>query len=266
MSKSDPTVEEHHATLAEVLSWIKDSPEPPFHAIYKASRKLRRTKRGSIKKNLVLRIWVNRRIYPWHGTMDRRVEPTTRLLATKTIRRIFKMQESLFKYGTYVPRNDKEAEASPEAVRWKSRRQLEWIRLKTAKTFEFDWTWERIQIKFPWYKKTGIGNMFYVYDYKFSGEHRVRLVLNGSRQSPSTYTETFAPTVRAESVRLFYIYSVEYGFQINQFDFPKAFLRSDADCDIFVYPPRGKQCRISWADFKAIKNAIRFQTGSGTLV
>ena len=243
VSKTDPTVEEHHATLAEVLSWIKDSPEPPSHAIYKASRKLRRTKRGSTKKNLVLRILANKRIYPWHGTMDQRTEPrllhATRLLATKTIRKIFKMQESLFKYGTYVPRNDKEAEASPEAVRWKSGRQLEWIRLKTAKTFESDWTWEKIQIKFPGYKKIDIGNMFYVYDYKFSGEHRVRLVFNGSRQNPSTYTETFAPTVRAESVRLFHIYSVEYGFHINQFDVPQAFLRSDADCDIFVYPPRG---------------------------
>ncbi len=64
----------------------------------------------------------------------------------------------------------------------------------------------------------------FTYDYKFSGEHRVRLVFNGARQSPSTYTETFAPTVRAESVRLFHIYSVEYGFHINQFDVPQAFL------------------------------------------
>ncbi len=38
---------------------------------------------------------------------------------------------------------------------------------------------------------------------------------------------------------MFHIYSVEYGFHINQFDVPQAFLRSDADCDIFVYPPRG---------------------------
>ena len=67
----------------------------------------------------------------------------------------------------------------------------------------------------------------------------MRLVFNGAKQSPSTYTDTYAPTVRAESVRLFHIYSVEYGFSINQFDVPQAFLRSDADCDIFVYPPRG---------------------------
>ena len=82
--------------------------------------------------------------------------------------------------------------------------------------------------------------MFYVYDYKFSGEHRVRLVFDGSRQSSTTYGETYAPTVRAESVRLFHLYAVEYGWPIQQFDVPQAFLRSDADCTIFVYPPKGQ--------------------------
>jgi hypothetical protein len=105
---------------------------------------------------------------PIVGTMVRRDKIRTlhpaRLLATRTIRRIFKMQESLFKYGTYVPRNDKEAAASPEADRWHSGRQLEWIRLKTAKTFESHWTWAQIQVKYPDYKKEDIGTMFYVYD------------------------------------------------------------------------------------------------------
>jgi hypothetical protein len=164
---------------------------------------------------------------------------TMKLLATRIIRKIFKMQESMFKHGTYIPRNDKEAEASPEAMRWKSGRRLEWIRLKSARTFELDWTWERIQQQFPNYKREEIRNMFYIYDYKYSGEHRVRLVFNGARQSPNTYSDTYAPTVRAESVILFHIYSVEYGMDIQQFDVPQAFLRSDADCDIFVYPPRG---------------------------
>ncbi len=71
---------------------------------------------------------------------------------------------------------------------------LEWLRLKAAKTFETQWTWEKIRLIYPNYKKEDIGTTFYIYDYKFSGEHRVRLVFNGSRQSPATYTETFAPT------------------------------------------------------------------------
>jgi hypothetical protein len=65
-------------------------------------------------------------------------------------------------------------------------------------------------------------------------------VFDGSRQSPNTYGITYAPTVRAESVRLFHLYAVEYGWHIQQYDVPQAFLRSDADCTIFVHPPKGQ--------------------------
>ena len=33
---------------------------------------------------------------------------------------------------------------------------------------------------------------------------------------------------------------MEYGWPIQQYDVPQAFLRSDADCTIFVHPPRGQ--------------------------
>ncbi len=109
-------------------------------------------------------------------------------LPTKTIIKILKAQETLFKYGTFIPRNDREAEQSPEAPRWRSGRALEWLRLRNAQTFETDCTWERIKKEHSSYIKSDIlvGHMFYVYDYKYSGEHRVRLVFDGSRQSPTT--------------------------------------------------------------------------------
>jgi hypothetical protein len=91
----------------------------------------------------------------------------------------------------------------------------------------------------PAYLKSDIGTMFFIYDYKFSGEHRDRLVFDGSKQSAATYNITYAPTVRAESVRLFHVYAVEYEWTIQQYDVPQAFLRSKADCDIFAYPPKG---------------------------
>jgi hypothetical protein len=163
-----------------------------------------------------------------------------KILSSRIIVKILKAQETLFKYGTFIPRNDREAEVSPEAPRWRSGRTLEWLRLRKARTFESDWTWERMQKEYPSYLKADIGYMFYVYDYKYSGEHRVRLVFDGSRQSATTYSVTYAPTVRAESVRLFHLYAVEYGWSIQQYDVPQAFLRSDADCTIFVYPPKGQ--------------------------
>jgi hypothetical protein len=117
---------------------------------------------------------------------------------------------------------------------------LKWLRLRQANTFETDWTWDRVRTAYPAYKKEDIGHIFYVYDYKYSGEHRVRLVFDGSRQSPTTYSITYAPTVRAESVRMFHLYAVEYGWHIQQYDVPQAFLRSEADCTIFVYLPKGQ--------------------------
>ncbi len=165
--------------------------------------------------------------------------PKALYLNSKVVRRILAARESIFKYGIYLPRNDRDADASPERARWHSGRQLEWIRLKDVKAFEYDWTKARIIREHPTYLPSEIGHLFYIYDYKFSGEHRVRLVFDGSRQSPNTYDETYSPTVRPESIRLFHVYSVEMGWEIRQFDVPQAFLQSPVDHDIFVYPPRG---------------------------
>jgi hypothetical protein len=51
-------------------------------------------------------------------------------LTTKTLRRVLNFKEHLMKYGVFIPRNDREADASPEALRWDSGRQLEWLRLR----------------------------------------------------------------------------------------------------------------------------------------
>jgi hypothetical protein len=107
-------------------------------------------------------------------------------------------------------------------------------------TFGRDWTWDRIQREFPAYLKSEIGHLFYVFDFKYSGEHRVRLVFDGSRQSPATYNETYAPAARQESVRLFHIVLVEESYCLGQYDVPQAFLLAPIDTDIFVYPPKGQ--------------------------
>lgn len=45
--------------------------------------------------------------------------------------------------------------------------------------------------------------------------------------------------MRPESIRFFHLYCVEHSRHIGQFDVPCAFLQSESDCDIFVYPPEG---------------------------
>ncbi len=156
----------------------------------------------------------------------------------EAVRRILGARETIFKYGVYLPRNDRDADASPEKLRWRSGRQLEWLRLKAVGAFEYDWTKDRLHREFPAYLLSDIGHLFYIYDYKFTGEHRVRLVFDGSRQSPSTYDDTYSPTVRPESIRFFHIFAVEMGWAIRKYDVPQAFLQSPVDHDIFVYPPR----------------------------
>ncbi len=239
-----PIADEEHTSLAEILTWIKQSPVTPRISDYRSSRALRQPTTAGGMKSLMVRLMSTKRIHPIYGTMlAPRISSLVtgvKILSSKIIIKILKAQETMFKYGTFIPRNDREAELSPEAHRWRSGRTLEWLRLRMAGTFESDWTWDRVCKEYPSYLKGDIGHMFYVYDYKYSGEHRVRLVFDGSRQSTTTYNVTYAPTVRAESVRLFHLYAVEYGWPIQQYDVPQAFLRSDADCTIFVYPPKGQ--------------------------
>ena len=68
---------------------------------------------------------------------------------------------------------------------------------------------------FPHMQLSDIGHVFFIYDYKHSGEFKVRLVYDGSRQPESTYGETFAPTVQPESIRLFHLYCVEHGYDVR---------------------------------------------------
>ncbi len=91
----------------------------------------------------------------------------------------------MFKYGTFIPKSDREAEQSPEAQRWRSGRSLEWLRLRQANSFETDWTWDRIRREHPEYRKEDIGHMFMftiinisgstAYDWSLMGPDRVSL-------------------------------------------------------------------------------------------
>ncbi len=64
-------------------------------------------------------------------------------------------------------------------------------------------------------------------------------MFDGSRQTEATYSEAFAPTVRADSIRLIHLFWVEMSYDIKQYDVPQAFLQSEIVHLIFVYPPRG---------------------------
>ncbi len=62
------------------------------------------------------------------------------VIPNSIIQRILRAQETIFKYGTMIPRNDTEVDRSPEAARWISGRSLEWIRLNQVATFDGQWS------------------------------------------------------------------------------------------------------------------------------
>jgi hypothetical protein len=98
-----------------------------------------------------------------------------------------------------------------------------------------------------------IGHVFFIYDFKHSGEFKVRLVHDVSRQPESTCGEIFAPTVQPEPVRLFHLYCVEHDYEIGKHDVPQAFLQAEAEGVIFFYPPPG--CAEHHGQiFKCIRN------------
>jgi hypothetical protein len=153
-------------------------------------------------------------------------------LNSKMIRRLLTARESIFKYGIYLPRNDRDADASPESLRWNSGRQLEWLRLKKVEAFEYDWTFPTTYLRTLVSYSTSTNTSFPA-STAFAWSLMVRV-----KQGINTYDETYSPTVRPESIRLFHVYAVQMGWDIRQYDVPQAFLQSPVDHDIFVHPPR----------------------------
>ena len=226
--------EEEWSTHAEVSTWISTSRSSTQRRTSK-KRQHRRQRKIKTRKAYIMKL-------PPPGTLHA-TECKDKYIVKSCLRNILRLQVSIFKYGVQIPRNDTEANNSPERVQWKAGRDLEWMRLQQRGTFGESYTWSELQHKFPSYQKSDIGKTFFVYDFKHSGEHRVRLVFDGSQQSEATYSETYAPTVRSDSIRLFHLYNVEMNYDIKQYDVPQAFLQSEIDHLIFVYPPRGYASR-----------------------
>jgi hypothetical protein len=91
--------------------------------------------------------WENVEFPNWEGTNSQFSNVKIPKHSQSTIfagLKILNFKESLMKYGVFVPKNDNEADASPERVRWGSGRQLEWMRLQTQGAFERNWDWVRV--------------------------------------------------------------------------------------------------------------------------
>lgn len=52
-------------------------------------------------------------------------------------------------------------------------------------------------------------------------------------------TETFAPVVRYETLRIVLAIAAQFGFQVHQMDVETAFLNGDLNEDIYMRKPKG---------------------------
>ncbi len=122
--------DEEYASLINILAWIRQSEVPAVTPMFKPSRILR----PSMSKSKAL-CYKQKSFVAKQGTLpvigqynDHVGGPQVgsyngKILTNKTIKRILRAQETIFKYGTLIPRNDAEANRSPEAVRWMSGNQ-----------------------------------------------------------------------------------------------------------------------------------------------
>lgn len=69
--------------------------------------------------------------------------------------------------------------------------------------------------------------------------YKGRLVARGDVQSDNTYSDTFSLTLRFELIRLMLCLAVERNFTIRQLDIRTAFLNSEIDAEIYIFPPEG---------------------------
>ncbi len=140
---TEPAQEENFTLLTDMIGQIKQSPHPlvvpkcePSRILQLSHQKTlcyRQSSQTKFELSPVGSYTVRQfgaRVGSYNG----------KLLSDRILRRILKAQETIFKYGTLIPRNDAEANRSPEAKRWLSGKQLEWIRLQQASTFEHQWT------------------------------------------------------------------------------------------------------------------------------
>lgn len=80
----------------------------------------------------------------------------------------------------------------------------------------------------------------WVFTEKSGGVKKSRLVAQGHTQKAGIdYTETFAPVVRYESVRVYLTIAASLNLTIHQMDVDTAFLNSELDEDVYVKQPPG---------------------------
>ena len=133
------------------------------------------------------------------------------------------------------PLTYKEAVNGPDKFRW-----LEAI-LKEINSLSANNTWELVDL--PKGRKLISSKWVFKKKYRPSGlidKYKARLVARGFTQKHGIdYEETFAPTLRYESLRLLFSLCIKHGLRCWLLDVITAYLNGDLDKDIYMSMPEG---------------------------
>jgi len=134
-----------------------------------------------------------------------------------------------------------EAMALPDADKWLEACQREWSNLTDMNCFQV--------IHSP--SPSGAMPSRWVFKRKTNPDgtvtHKARLVLQGYRQRYGIdYLETYAPTVKAESMRLVLALSNDLDYEVHHADATNAYIHAKLDIPQAMTPPDGVPCDGSW--------------------
>ena len=136
--------------------------------------------------------------------------------------------------STKIPTSYNQAMSSNDADEWKQAMDDEINSLIVNKTYDL--------VPLPEGKKPVGGRwVFNIKDGPDESEvFKARFVAKGFTQVKGMdYFETFSPTVKMTSIRVFMQLAAEYDLFISQMDVKTAFLNAPIDCEIYVQQPKG---------------------------
>ncbi|CAH2099085.1 unnamed protein product [Euphydryas editha] len=136
----------------------------------------------------------------------------------------------------YIPQNYKEALTSIESEKWKTSIKEE------LESHSKNVTWTLVE-KPQNTKPIGCKWVFRIKNEPTGPRYKSRLCAKGYAQKEGIdFDETFAPTVRYDSIRLLLSLAAQKNLDIIQFDITTAFLYGDLEETIYMTPPEGLDC------------------------
>ena len=180
------------------------------------------------------------------GVQPQGVPPAVQLEASKGVRRSLRTKqketaqtallshrqeiEKIWRaYTTQVltapdPKSVRDAMSREDSTNWKKAMNKEWTGLWMKEAFERqEWQGQKLH------------RMMWVFKRKNDGTYKARLVFDGRRQDPATYSDIHSPTMKLTSFRVLLAIATQNGWRVWADDATQAFLNAKRPADKPLY-------------------------------